>query len=133
MDVLPLRHPWLVSSGNQSHSQIPNPPYTPGVGELYWSVNAADTRYTGQGDGISSWDQQWLAGGNGDGSLTYPGTARVCVCVCSGLRACVCLHNLFMRTLTRALMCSYSYAYTSMSLCPSYILPCLLRCDVSAC
>ena len=36
-------------------------------GELYWRVNAADRANT-------SWSNQWLAGGNGDGSLTYPGT-----------------------------------------------------------
>ena len=31
-----------------------------------WGVNAADRQ-------PSSWQDQWLAGGNGDGSLTYPG------------------------------------------------------------
>lgn len=36
-------------------------------GELYWGVNAADRQSN------SSWQDQWLAGGNGDGSLTYPG------------------------------------------------------------
>ena len=42
--------------------------YLPDVrGELYWRVNAADRANT-------SWSIQRLAGGNGDGSLTYPGT-----------------------------------------------------------
>ena len=40
-------------------------------GELYWGANAADKVYTAANH--SSWDDQWLAGGNGDGSLTYPG------------------------------------------------------------
>ena len=46
-------------------------------GELYWSVNAADGHYYPGADpsnpSESSWEKQWLAGGNGDGSLTYPG------------------------------------------------------------
>ena len=41
-------------------------------GELYWGSNAADGVYT-KSDTNSSWENQWLAGGNGDGSLTYPG------------------------------------------------------------
>ena len=40
-------------------------------GELYWGSNAADITYTNSSN--SSWEQQWLAGGNGDGSLTCPG------------------------------------------------------------
>ena len=40
-------------------------------GELYWGSNAADNAYTNATN--SSWETQWLAGGNGDGSLTYPG------------------------------------------------------------
>lgn len=40
-------------------------------GELYWGSNAADGHYTDPNN--SSWDVQWLAGGNGDGSVTYPG------------------------------------------------------------
>jgi hypothetical protein len=40
-------------------------------GELYWGANAADRHYMNATN--SSWDTQWLAGGNGDGSLTYPG------------------------------------------------------------
>ena len=40
-------------------------------GELYWGVNAADGLYQN-----SSWEEQLCAGGNGDGSLTYPGRAR---------------------------------------------------------
>ena len=43
-------------------------------GELYWGVNAADAIYfNGSAPGGSSWQQQLVAGGNGDGSLTYPG------------------------------------------------------------
>ena len=41
-------------------------------GELYWGSNAADGLHT-QSDTNSSWENQWIAGGNGDGSLTYPG------------------------------------------------------------
>jgi len=37
-------------------------------GELYWGTNAADKQYMTPGN--SSWKNQWLAGGNGDGSLT---------------------------------------------------------------
>ena len=44
-------------------------------GELYWGTNYADETYTAAGN--SSWEQQWLAGGNGDGSLTYPGRSEV--------------------------------------------------------
>ena len=40
-------------------------------GELYWGVNAADSEFVDPTN--SSWEVQWLAGGNGDGSLTYPG------------------------------------------------------------
>merc|ERR1712046_344452 len=40
-------------------------------GELYWGANAADRRYVSPTN--SSWETQWLAGGNGDGGLTYPG------------------------------------------------------------
>ena len=40
-------------------------------GELYWGVNAADRIYTDPSN--SSWQNQLVAGGNGDGSLTYPG------------------------------------------------------------
>lgn len=40
-------------------------------GELYWGSNAADSVYVDISN--SSWETQWLAGGNGDGSLTYPG------------------------------------------------------------
>jgi hypothetical protein len=40
-------------------------------GELYWGSNAADRHYMAPGN--TSWQTQWLAGGNGDGSLTYPG------------------------------------------------------------
>ena len=47
-------------------------------GELYWGVNAADGIYTGGGDGgVTSWGEQWLFGGNGEGSLTYPGRVGV--------------------------------------------------------
>jgi hypothetical protein len=43
-------------------------------GELYWSTNAADSEYSNDPTGKNtSWEVQWLAGGNGDGSLTYPG------------------------------------------------------------
>jgi hypothetical protein len=45
-------------------------------GELYWGTNAADGVYT-QSDTNSSFEHQWLAGGNGDGSLTYPGRPSV--------------------------------------------------------
>ena len=38
---------------------------------MYWGSNAADGHYTDQSN--SSWDVQWIAGGNGDGSVTYPG------------------------------------------------------------
>ena len=41
-------------------------------GELYWGTNFADHEYRG-----SSWSNQYLAGGNGDGSLTYPGRPDV--------------------------------------------------------
>jgi hypothetical protein len=41
-------------------------------GELYWGTNAADESYSTDPKN-SSWEVQWLAGGNGDGSLTYPG------------------------------------------------------------
>merc|ERR1711864_61826 len=44
-------------------------------GELYWGTNAADNVYNVPNR--SSWDTQWLAGGNGDGSLTYPGRPSV--------------------------------------------------------
>jgi hypothetical protein len=37
-------------------------------GELYWGANAADSRYSRQAE--NSWNNQWIAGGNGDGSLT---------------------------------------------------------------
>ena len=37
-------------------------------GELYWGTNAADGHYMHPQN--SSWETQWLAGGNGDGSLT---------------------------------------------------------------
>ena len=43
-------------------------------GELYWGTNAADKQYMTPGN--SSWKNQWLAGGNGDGSLTYPGRSN---------------------------------------------------------
>ena len=39
-------------------------------GELYWSINYADTNMNTQG----AWVNQWIAGGNGDGTLTYRGT-----------------------------------------------------------
>jgi hypothetical protein len=41
-------------------------------GELYWGTNAADSDYSNDPKN-TSWEVQWLAGGNGDGSLTYPG------------------------------------------------------------
>jgi hypothetical protein len=44
-------------------------------GELYWGANAADRHYASPGN--SSFEVQWLAGGNGDGSLTYPGRPDV--------------------------------------------------------
>ena len=37
-------------------------------GELYWGVNYQDTL------GLDSWQSIWEFGGNGDGTLTYPGT-----------------------------------------------------------
>ena len=40
-------------------------------GELYWGVNAADREHS------ASWEDQWVAGGNGDGTLTYPGRPGV--------------------------------------------------------
>eukprot|EP00038_Savillea_parva_P025128 m.46339 g.46339 ORF g.46339 m.46339 type:complete len:659 (+) comp6748_c0_seq1:59-2035(+) len=36
-------------------------------GELYWGTNAADRNAT------QAWEDQWIAGGNGDGTLTYSG------------------------------------------------------------
>ena len=41
-------------------------------GELYWGANYADYKYSAS-PFDSSWEHQWFAGGNGDGSLTYPG------------------------------------------------------------
>ena len=38
-------------------------------GELYWSISWADTLASGD-----AWRDQWFAGGNGDGTLTYRGT-----------------------------------------------------------
>jgi hypothetical protein len=40
-------------------------------GELYWGVNALDTNAT------NAWSDQWNAGGNGDGSLTYTGLPSI--------------------------------------------------------
>lgn len=40
-------------------------------GELYWGVNARDGNLT------AAWVDQWAAGGNGDGSLTYPGLPSI--------------------------------------------------------
>eukprot|EP00041_Stephanoeca_diplocostata_P024187 m.606598 g.606598 ORF g.606598 m.606598 type:complete len:729 (+) comp22471_c0_seq4:1-2187(+) len=45
-------------------------------GELYWGTNAADRVYS-KATNTSSWETQYLAGGNGDGSLTYPGRPSV--------------------------------------------------------
>ena len=43
-------------------------------GELYWAVSYADSG----GAGGDAWQSQWVAGGNGDGTLTYRGTpARI--------------------------------------------------------
>ena len=53
-----------VSRRNQER----HPPerfYRPCCVGRYFSVDPKNT----------SWEQQWFAGGNGDGSLTYPGTA----------------------------------------------------------
>lgn len=38
-------------------------------GELYWSISFADAL-----EGGDAWESQWVAGGNGDGTLSYRGT-----------------------------------------------------------
>lgn len=40
-------------------------------GELYWGTNAADSNAT------NAWVDQWIAGGNGDGTLTYSGLPEI--------------------------------------------------------
>ena len=49
-------HPWATYLYNMG-------------GELYWSMSFAD-----EAQGGDAWENQWEAGGNGDGTLTYRGT-----------------------------------------------------------
>ena len=61
--------PPLPSLLRTSHSTSITLTLRPTCRELYWSISYADT--VGVAD---SWINQWVAGGNGDGTLVYRGT-----------------------------------------------------------